>query len=83
MSEYHFDTQALVEGCLLSEIQLRKQITDHFVRNSLTVGGDNELMKIHFHTNHPGKLIDYLANWGDIFDVVIENMDRQSRGEKG
>lgn len=83
MNEYQFDTQALIEGCQLTEKKLRKQITDHFVGNSLIVGGDNELMKVHFHTDHPGKVIDYLTTLGDIFDVVIENMDRQSRGEKG
>lgn len=83
MKEYQFDTQALIEGCQLSETQLRQQIMEKFVGNSLIVGGDNELMKFHFHTDHPGKVIDYLATLGDIFDVVIENMERQSRGEKG
>ncbi|MCD7086521.1 hypothetical protein [Limosilactobacillus fastidiosus] len=40
-------------------------------------------MNFHFHTDHPGKVIDYLTTLGDIFDVVIENMERQSHGEKG
>ena len=40
-------------------------------------------MKVHFHTDYPGKVIDYLNTLGDIFDVVIENMTRQARGEKG
>ncbi|MGM9891712.1 kinase to dihydroxyacetone kinase [Limosilactobacillus sp.] len=83
MKEYQFDTQALIEGCQWSATQLRQQITERFVGNSLIVGGDSELMKFHFHTDHPGKVIDYLATLGDIFDVVIENMERQSRGEKG
>lgn len=83
MNEYQFDTQALIEGCQLSDAQLRQQIMERFVGNSLIVGGDSELMKFHSHTNHPGKVIDYLATLGDIFDIVIENMTRQSRGEKG
>lgn len=83
MNEYQFDTQALIEGCQLTDAQLRQQIMERFVGNSLIIGGDSELMKFHFHTNHPGKVIDYLATLGDIFDIVIENMTRQSRGEKG
>lgn len=83
MSDYRFDTQALIEGCQLSEEQLRQNIMEQFVGDSLIVGGDAELMKFHFHTDQPGKVIDHLATLGDIFDVVIENMDRQSRGKKG
>ena len=83
MEEYQFDTQALIEGCSLDEGALRKVITEKFVGNSLIVGGDSELMKVHFHTDYPGKVIDYLNTLGDIFDVAIENMTRQARGKKG
>jgi dihydroxyacetone kinase-like predicted kinase len=83
MEEYTFDTQALLEGSTLSEAELRESILNNFKGNSLIVGGDNELMKVHFHTNKPGLIIDYLLGIGDVFDVVIENMDRQSKGLKG
>lgn len=83
MEEYTFDTQALLEGAKLDEEALRNAILQGFEGNSLIVGGDAELMKVHFHTNRPGKVIDYLLTVGDVFDVVIENMDRQARGEKG
>ncbi|GAK31658.1 hypothetical protein WOSG25_130100 [Weissella oryzae SG25] len=83
MEEYTFDTQALLEGAKLDEETLRNMILQGFEGNSLIVGGDAELMKVHFHTNQPGKVIDYLLTVGDVFDVVIENMDRQARGEKG
>jgi len=83
MEDYQFDTQVLIEGCSLDEEQLRTAITTKFVGNSLIVGGDAELMKVHFHPDHPGQLIDYWATLGDIFDVVVENMDRQAHGKKG
>ena len=41
------------------------------------------LVKIHFHTNEPWFLLQYCATVGDIFDIVVEDMDRQSRGLKG
>jgi len=83
MDHYQFDTQTLIEKCSLNETQLRDAITTKFDGNSLIAGGDHDLMKVHFHTNHPGKVIDYCATLGDIFDIVIENMDRQADGKKG
>jgi len=83
MEHYQFDTQALITNCSLNETELRDAITTKFVGNSLIAGGDHDLMKLHFHTNRPGQIIDYCATLGDIFDIVIENMDRQAIGKKG
>ncbi len=83
MLEYKFDTQLLVEGNDLSE----DAINDHILRtlegDSLLVVGDEELVKIHFHTNTPWKLLEYCASIGDIYDVVVENMERQENGLQG
>ena len=48
-----------------------------------TCSGDEDLIKIHFHTNEPWKILEYGRSLGEIFDVVVEDMDRQSRGLKG
>ena len=45
--------------------------------------GDDELIKIHFHTNEPWEVLRYCAGLGEIFDIIVEDMDRQSRGLKG
>ena len=45
--------------------------------------GDEDLIKIHFHTNEPWKVLEYCASLGEIYDIVVEDMDRQSRGLKG
>ena len=45
--------------------------------------GDEELIKIHFHTNEPWKVLEYCASLGEIYDIVVEDMDRQERGLKG
>lgn len=81
--EYIFDTQALIEGSTLNEDDLTEQIETKFPGNSLIVGGDDELMKVHYHTDNPGRVIDYLITIGTVFDVVIENMERQAKGLKG
>jgi Predicted kinase related to dihydroxyacetone kinase len=81
--EYIFDTQLLIEGKNLSEDQIHDYITEHFEGDCLLAVGDDELIKIHFHTNEPWKVLEYASSLGEIYDVVVENMDRQARGLKG
>jgi dihydroxyacetone kinase-like predicted kinase len=38
------------------------------------VVGDADLIKVHFHTNTPWKVLEYCATLGDIYDVVVENV---------
>lgn len=81
--EFRFDTQLLIEGEGLSEDAINDYITEHFEGDCLLVVGDENLIKIHFHTNSPWQILEYGSSLGDIFDVVIENMERQQNGLKG
>ncbi|MCI8887988.1 MAG: kinase to dihydroxyacetone kinase [Hungatella sp.] len=60
-----------------------KYFTKNFQGDCLLAVGDEELIKIHFHTNEPWKVLEYCDSLGEIYDIVIEDMDRQSRGLKG
>ena len=64
------------------EKELRPKENFDILTRTLAVG-DEELIKIHFHTNEPWKVLEYCATLGEIFDIVVEDMDRQSRGLKG
>ena len=83
MLEYKFDTQLLIEGENLSEDEMNEYITENIEGDCLLAVGDEELIKIHFHTNTPWKVLEYCASLGDIHDIVIENMERQTNGFKG
>ena len=83
MLEYIFDTQMLIEGHDLDEDEIFDYITDNFAGDCLLAVGDEDLIKIHFHTNEPWKVLEYAASIGELHDVVVENMDRQERGLKG
>lgn len=83
MLEYKFDTQLLIEGKNLSEDEINGYITKNIQGDCLLAVGDEELIKIHFHTNTPWKVIEYCASLGDIHDIVIENMERQTNGLQG
>ena len=69
MLQYRYDTQMLIDGEDLDEDEIR--------------GGDGDPVKIHFHTNEPWKLLEYGRSIGEIYDIVVEDMDRQARGLKG
>ena len=83
MLEFKYDTQLLIEGKNLDEDEISDYITEHFEGDCLLAIGDESLIKIHYHTNEPWKVLKYCASLGEIFDVVIEDMDRQARGLKG
>ena len=83
MLSYKFDTQLLIEGEDLSEDAVTEYITENIEGDCLLAVGDEELIKIHFHTNTPWKVLEYCASLGDIHDVVVENMERQANGLQG
>lgn len=83
MLTYRYDTQLLIEGKDLSEDAIHDHIIQNFEGDCLLAVGDDEMIKIHFHTNEPWKVLEYCATLGEIYDIVIEDMDRQARGLKG
>ena len=83
MIEYRYDTQLLIERKNLDEDVIYDYFVEHFDGDSLLAVGDPELVKIHYHTNEPWKVLEYCASLGEIYDIVVEDMDRQSRGLHG
>ena len=45
--------------------------------------GEKAIVKLHYHTNEPWLVLEYCRTFGEIHDIVVEDMDRQSRGLKG
>ena len=74
---YRYDTQLLIDRRDedLDEDEIGDYITEHFEGNSLIAAGD--------HTNEPWKVLEYCSTIGEIYDIVIEDMIRQSSGLHG
>lgn len=83
MLEFKYDTQLLIEGQGLSEDEINDYIRNNIEGDSLLAVGDDKLIKIHYHTNTPWKVLEYCTTLGDIFDIVVENMERQENGLQG
>ena len=83
MTEFRYDTQLLIEGEGLDEDAINEYIRANFKGDCLLAVGDDELIKLHYHTNEPWKVLEYCAGLGEIYDIVVEDMARQARGLKG
>lgn len=86
MIEFKFDTQLLIaarEGEELDEDAINEYFCENFKGDCLLAVGDEDLIKIHFHTNEPWLVLEYCQSIGEIFDIVVENMQRQADGLKG
>ena len=81
--EFRYDTQLLIEGHGLDEDAINDYFVEHFQGDCLLAVGDEDLIKIHYHTNEPWKVLEYCAGLGEIFDIVVENMDLQAKGLHG
>ncbi len=83
IGDFKFDTQMLIAGDDLDEDEIFDYITENLEGDSLLAVGDEELIKIHFHTNRPWEVLEYAASLGEIHDIVVENMLRQAEGLQG
>ena len=72
---YRYDTQLLIDRRDedLDEDVIADYITEHFEGNCLIAAGDEDLIKIHFHTNEPWKVLEYCSTIGEIYDIVVED----------
>ena len=82
--EFRYDTQLLIDGEDLDEDEVHDYIKEHFKGDCLlAVGGDVDPIKSHYHTNEPWLVLEYCRSLGEIYDIVVEDMDRQARGLHG
>lgn len=83
MEEFRYDTQLLIEGTDLDEDAINDYFRAHFQGDCLLTVGDEDLIKVHYHTNEPWRVLEYCASLGEIYDIVVEDMVRQSQGLHG
>ncbi len=80
---HKYDTQLLIEGKDLDQQEIIDYFENDLDGEGLLVVGDSDLIKIHFHTDEPWQVLEYCSKLGEIYDIVVEDMDRQSRGLQG
>ncbi len=74
--KYGYCTEVLLKGRRLNPDQVRAYLST-LDGDSLLVVGDENVVKMHFHTNNPGALLSYVAQFGSMHDIKIDNMREQ------
>ena len=74
---FRYCTEFLVRGRDIPLETLREALQD--LGDSLLVVGEPELVKVHVHTNHPGKALEIGLQWGELLAVSVNNMQEQNR----
>jgi len=73
--EFAYCTEMIVLGENMSEDVLLQKLVS--LGDSLLVVGDNNILKVHVHTNHPGRALEAALEMGHLSKIKIENMREQ------
>jgi len=72
---YGYCTELIIKGDELRQDQIRWWMEKQ--GESVLVVGDEETIKVHIHTLHPGTVIEFAISLGSVHDLKIQNMDDQ------
>ena len=75
---YGYCTNFLLEGHKLNPDKLRKKLEGK--GQSVVVVGDENSIRVHIHTYHPGGIIRYATSLGTLHQLQVQNMDDQHVG---
>ncbi len=75
--EFGYEVVFLLRGKKLDIEGIRQSIID-MGGVSTVVAGDEKMLKVHTHTESPGKILDYGVSLGSLLDINIENLQEQS-----
>ncbi len=75
--EFGYEIVFLLRGEHLDVEGIRQAIID-MGGVSTVVAGDEKMLKVHTHTEWPGKILDYGVSIGSLLDINIENLQEQS-----
>lgn len=75
--DFGYEVVFLLRGENLDVENIRQTIID-MGGVSTVVAGDEKLLKVHTHTESPGKILDYGVSLGSLLDINIENLQEQS-----
>jgi uncharacterized protein len=75
--EFGYEVVFLLRGERLDVERIRQKIIE-MGGVSTVVAGDEKMLKVHTHTEWPGKILDYGVSLGSLLDINIENLQEQS-----
>jgi DAK2 domain fusion protein YloV len=73
--EFGYCTNFVIWGAELEVEDIRDRISQ--MGHSAVVAGDENFVKVHVHSEHPGTILDYATSLGSLHHIEITNMDEQ------
>lgn len=70
-------TEFMVKDSTVKAVEARKVLME--MGDSLVVADGDEILKIHIHTDNPGKVLAQGISWGSLHDIKVDNMADQHR----
>lgn len=74
---FGYCTEFFIKGKQVNLEKYRDEISE--LGDSLVVVGDENLLKVHIHTNNPGKVLELAISYGELSKIKIDNMREQHR----
>jgi len=75
--EFQYCTELLILKPKVEDHVLRQALEAKGHYDSLLVVGDDDVIKVHVHTNHPGQVLEMALKHGELSGIKIENMKEQ------
>ncbi|WP_353892154.1 DAK2 domain-containing protein [Proteinivorax hydrogeniformans] len=75
--EHGYCTEFLVQGNNIAIEKLKEKL--NVLGDSLLVVGDEDVVKVHVHTNNPGQALENAISYGELQGIKIDNMRAQAR----
>lgn len=75
--QFKYCTELLVNGRKLSTETIRSRLDK--LGDSLMVVGTDETVKVHLHTDRPGKVLEICLEYGELDQIKVDNMSLQQR----
>lgn len=73
--KFSYCTEFIVRGGKENNMPLKKKIED--LGDSMVFVEDDDLIKVHIHTNNPGVALESALEFGELLNIKIENMKEQ------
>ena len=75
--EFGYCTEFMLITDKLTPLELQEKIQD--MGNSLIVVGADDIIKVHIHSNNPGKVFEIAGSYGELDRMKVENMRLEFR----
>jgi hypothetical protein len=72
-------TEFIVKNTKAEEREIKSVLAE--MGDSLIVVKDEDMLKVHIHTDHPGLVLENAVGWGTLHDIKIDNMADQHRAK--